>query len=153
MGELRLPIYLDTWDGYPAARQRFYTMCQNIGINDLVVLTGDSHSFWLNQLHDDFGKPMGVELGTTGITSPGDFEEFGTEIAKKMDTLLAEQNTEIQWTDGLNRGYTRVVFTPKQVTVDFVSVSTILSPSYSTRILRTAHLHKNTQGIGINRKE
>ena len=40
LGELDLPLYLDTWDGYPAARQRFYNLCRDAGASDLIVLTG-----------------------------------------------------------------------------------------------------------------
>ena len=31
LGELDLPLYLDTWDGYPAARQGFYNLCRDAG--------------------------------------------------------------------------------------------------------------------------
>ena len=49
-GKYQLPFYTDTWDGYPAARERLYAQCRERGIQDMVFLTGDSHSFWLNQL-------------------------------------------------------------------------------------------------------
>ena len=36
-----------------------------------IVVSGDSHSFWANDLHDAAGKRIAAEFGTTGITSPG----------------------------------------------------------------------------------
>ena len=52
-GKWNLPFYTDTWDGYPAAREAFYDLCKDAGATDLLFLTGDSHSFWMNQLFDD----------------------------------------------------------------------------------------------------
>ena len=34
LGRLDLPLYLDTWDGYPAARERFYKQCREAGVRD-----------------------------------------------------------------------------------------------------------------------
>ena len=73
LGKADLPIYLDTWDGYPWARERLYALLAETGVTDALVLTGDSHAFWLNALHNTAGAPRGLELGTTGITSPGGF--------------------------------------------------------------------------------
>jgi len=137
LGELGLPLYLDPWDGYPRAREAFYQSCRYAGASDLVVLTGDSHSFWQNTLHNDEGHPMGVELGTTGITSPGDFLEFGTEGARLMDSRLITSNPEVQWTDGISNGYLRVRVTEEQLRADFVGVDNILSRDYRTQTLRS----------------
>lgn len=150
LGELGLPMYLDTWDGYPQARQHFYELCQKSGVEDLIVFTGDSHSFWLNQLRDDQGKSMGVELGTSSISSPGDFEEFGPQIAKLMDQLLIERNTEIDWTDGLHRGYVRVQLTPQKAQVDYIAVNTVQSLHYTTHILKSAILKKLGKNLTVH---
>ena len=39
LGDANLPIYLDTWDGYPWARQRFYDLLAEAGVTDALVLT------------------------------------------------------------------------------------------------------------------
>ena len=139
-GELDLPIYLDPWDGYPAARERFYNLCEEQGARDLLVLTGDSHSFWKNQLFNADGKPMGLELGTTGITSPGDFLLFGPEGAELMDRLLAEHNDEVVWTECRYNGYVRLVLDHQKGRADYVTVSTVLSPEYKTQVLRSENI-------------
>jgi len=70
LGELDLPADLDTWDGYPAARKRLYQLAKDQGAEDLLVLSGDSHSYWANALYDIIDDNMGVEPGATGISSP-----------------------------------------------------------------------------------
>ncbi|MEQ8803325.1 MAG: alkaline phosphatase D family protein, partial [Haliea sp.] len=140
LGELGLPLYLDPWDGYPWAREAFYQRCRAAGATDLVVLTGDSHSFWQNSLYDGEGRHMGVELGTTGISSPGDFLEFGTEGARLMDQRLIASNPEVLWTEGTRNGYLRLKITRDALQADFVSVSNILSRDYTTSLLRQVTL-------------
>jgi alkaline phosphatase D len=138
MGELDLPLYLDPWDGYPWARQAFYEMCQAQGVSDLLVLTGDSHSFWLNELFDDAGHAMGLELGTTGISSPGDFIELGARGARFMDEQLAAGNREVLWTDGRHNGYLRLTLRPESAHADYLAVSGILDRDYRVLPLKRA---------------
>lgn len=140
MGELALPLYLDPWDGYPWARERLYRLCSERGARDLLVLTGDSHSFWLNRLHDDSGGAMGVELGTTGVTSPADFSDLGARGAAFMDAQLAAGNPEVLWTEGRTHGYLRLLLRRRAATADYVGVSTIASRDYDTRLLRRARI-------------
>lgn len=140
-GTLGLPFYSDTWDGYPAAREAFYALCREAGASDLVVLTGDSHSFWMNQLADGQGQPMGVELGTAGVTSPGDFVEsgFDAETAEKLDRAF-ETLDEVVWTDNFHQGYVRVLLSRDSGVADFVAVDSVLTPDYRTSVLRSTKL-------------
>jgi len=134
-----LPFYTDTWDGYPWARERFYDLCREAGATDLIVLTGDSHSFWANRLADGSGRPMGVELGTAGITSPGDFVEsgFGPELSARLDEAFAEMVDEVLWTDNFHQGYVRLDLRPDAAQTSFIGMSTIESPDYEPVLLRS----------------
>src|SRR5262249_16559937 len=49
-----IPMDLDGWDGYPAARERMYDAIKASNAN-AVVVSGDSHSAWVNQLYDAAG--------------------------------------------------------------------------------------------------
>lgn len=133
-----LPFYPDTWDGYPWARERFYDICRAAGATDLIVLTGDSHSFWANRLSDGKGAPMGVELGTAGVTSPGDFVEsgFGPDLSAKLDTAFADLIDEVLWTDNFHQGYVRVDLRREAAQAEFIAMSTVTSPRYKAETLR-----------------
>ena len=141
-GALGLPLYLDPWDGYPAARERFYAGARVAGARDLLVLTGDSHSFWANALHDGAGDSVGLELGTTGITSPGDFARLGRDGARLLDRRLAEGNPEVLWTDGLHNGYLRLRLTPARAQADYIAVSSVLDRAYSLSRLRRLQISR-----------
>lgn len=136
-GELELPYDLDSWNGYPAARERFYDLAKQAGAEDLVVLAGDSHSFWSNALFDANGASMGVELGTGAVTSPG-FPFAGNEAAQRLfDLLQAERNPEVMWTSAIPNGYIRIDFRSESARADYVVVSDIESPQYETEIIRS----------------
>lgn len=139
---LGLPLLLDTWDGYPWARARFYQRAAAAGAQDLLVLTGDSHAFWQNQLQDDAGRPMGLELGTTGITSPGPFAFLGNDGAARIEQLLVDASPEVLWAEGRTNGYLRLVLERDRALADFVGVDTITSPGFKPLLLRRAEIRR-----------
>jgi len=137
-GRFNLPDYTDAWTGYPWARERLYDLAREAGASDLVFLVGDSHSFWANSLVDASDRPMGIEFGTAGISSPGDFVEsgFAPELAMKLDRAYAEHIPEVRWTDNMHQGYVRIEFGRDRGTATFVAVDTVLAPEYRTMVLR-----------------
>lgn len=74
-----LTLNTDQWDGYTFERKRLFDFINNNDINNVVVLTGDIHTFWANDL--PFGKTTyngntgsgsaGVEFVTSSVASPG----------------------------------------------------------------------------------
>ena len=96
LGELELPGDLDSWEGYPVARERFYQIARDAGARDLLVLSGDSHSYWANALYDDCDRPMGVELGATGISAPRSLLSLGGE-ASSVSTNSTQQTTKASY--------------------------------------------------------
>ena len=139
-GELGLTGDLDAWTGYPAARERFYDVAKDAGVRDLLVISGDSHSYWANALYDDAGDSMGVELGTTGISSPRSLLNLGLEGLQRFDELNAASNREIVWTDGRYRGYIRLAIDHEGARADFVTVTNVESRDYDTQIVHTKEI-------------
>lgn len=146
-----LPFYTDTWDGYPWARERFYDICGKAGATDLIVLTGDSHSFWANRLADGEGRSMGVELGTAGVTSPGDFVEsgFGEELSKKLDKAFADMVDEVLWTDNFHQGYVRLDLRPDAAQANFIAMSTIRSTRYKPVTVRRYAIARSGESLEL----
>ena len=90
------------------------------GISNPVVLTGDKHNNWANELLLDFDgpveRPAGVEFLGTSITSGGD----GADQPDYAATLLAE-NPFVKYHNN-ERGYVRCVATPKAWRSDFQTI-------------------------------
>ncbi len=153
-GKWNLPFYPDTWDGYGWARERLYALARRAGASDLVFLTGDSHSFWANRLADAAGRPVGIELGTAGITSPGDFIEsgFGEDLSRKLDAALAEHNPEVLWTDNMHQGYVRLELGHNGGEARFIAVDTVLAPQYRTFALKNYAISHRGKALRLAEK-
>lgn len=152
-GQWNLPFYPDTWDGYPWARERLYELARKAGVSDLVFLTGDSHSFWANRLANAAGQPVGLELGTAGITSPGDFIDSGFDepLAAQLDQAFTDHNEEIVWTDNLHQGYVRLELSHEGGTASIIVMDTVREPVYQAMTLAQFALTREEAGLGLQR--
>jgi len=140
LGNLELPGDLDSWDGYPAARERFYQLAKDAGVRDLLVISGDSHSYWANALYDAGGGQMGIELGSTGITSPRSLLDLGVAGLARWDELVAANNKEIEWAEGRYRGFIRLDITHEGTHADFVTVTNVETRDYETLIVHSVDI-------------
>jgi alkaline phosphatase D len=121
------PLTTDTWDGYPEARARVLQAMRAAGGN-AIVLTGDSHIAWANELNDSEGR-VAVELGTTSITSPSDASYF-TAAGMDFGAGLIARNPHVKWIEALHHGFLLLSLTKEEARADFVTVSTIDTKSY-----------------------
>ena len=140
---LGLPYGLDMWDGYPVARQRLYGLIGRAKAK-AVVLSGDSHAFWANELYDapEGGNRVAVEFGTTGVTSPGGEDALpGIPVGE----VYAKANREVVFCDQKAKGFVRLTLTRNEVRADMMAVSTITEKSFTTSVLKS---FTATQGPG-----
>ncbi len=67
---------MDQWPGYAASRDRLLGFLAESRVRNPVVLTGDIHTNWVNDLLVDFGDPTSPAVATefvgTSISSSGD---------------------------------------------------------------------------------
>lgn len=140
---LGLPTALDMWDGYPTDRERFYGLVKQAGARPIVV-TGDSHSFWANDLHDAGGRRVACEFGTTGITSPG-----AGEVAPGLDwgEVIARVNKEVVFNDQTSKGYVLLTLTREEARADMVAVSSIVELTFTTRVVKTFRVTPDGKGL------
>jgi len=140
-----LPTYTDSWDGYPAARNKFYDRLSAAGINDLVVVTGDSHEFWVNDLTDKGGAPMGVELGTTAVCSKTLVDYMGP-TTEDYALLMTQHNKDVRYYNPMRSGYLDVEFSKKTGTARLISVDTRLSKDYKAEMTAQFTLRPTSNG-------
>jgi len=122
-----LPLNLDAWDGYPAARSRLLAASQEADAN-LVVLSGDSHNAWAFDLAQD-GARAGVEMAGQSVTSPG-LEAYlpGADPARVASALIGA-SPDMRWTDSSGRGYLTLTLTPDEARGDWLFLDTIRARS------------------------
>ncbi|MBL4834237.1 MAG: alkaline phosphatase D family protein [Pseudomonas sp.] len=129
--ETVIPYNLDAWDGYAYEREVIFGLARALDKN-LVVLAGDTHNAWANNLKTLAGEPVGVEFATAGVTSPGLESYLGLPAAaipqaEQAITLLVD---ELQYLNASQRGYLVVTFTEDQARADWRFVSTVKARDY-----------------------
>lgn len=124
--KLGLPMWMDRWDGYPAARSRLLRSAQQADA-DLVMLSGDSHNAWAYSLAED-GRPAGIEFACHAVTSHGIEGQLGAD-PKAIAAAFVATNPELVWGDTSQRGYMMIDVTAQRVTGEWLFMQTVKSRS------------------------
>jgi alkaline phosphatase D len=118
---------MDQWSGYPFALDRVLSAIAKHAPNRTVVVTGDIHSNWVNELHADFARPdrpvIAAEFVGTSITSGGD----GSDRNALATPGIASDNPHIKWQNS-RRGYVSCVVDSNVWTADYKTVSFVSKP-------------------------
>lgn len=101
----------DSWDGYPAARERLLQTLQQHPQRNTVFLGGDIHQNYVCQVHSDFSRPDSPLLAS---------EFCGTSISSRTSTTqavvdaVARHNPHVLLARCEERGYGLAEITPKE---------------------------------------
>lgn len=134
---------LDMWDGYPAERERVFATFRATGARP-IVLAGDSHCFWANELYDSSGAHVAVEFGATGITSPGGGDYF---TAIPVGAAFENANPEVVFNDQKAKGFVLLTLTKTEAKAEMVAVSTILQKDFTASPVKTLTVRPLTRGV------
>ena len=124
---------MDQWDGHRAQRKRITDFLQAKSIANPVILSGDWHSFWANDIKADFDDPKSATVAT---------EYVGSSISSTCtwDGLVSDKldlNPHVRFFDGQRRGYVRTTLTPDRWQADYQSVTDPFTPDASKTSVET----------------
>ena len=108
----------DQWDGYPAERTKLFNHILDSNIQNVVVLTGDIHTSWANDLpHTGYNASTGagsagVEYVITSVTSSSTPIGFPSAI-------ISAANPHIKWSDFTKKGYLVLDINSERVQGDY----------------------------------
>lgn len=119
-------VSMDKWSGYEFERRRLLRRLRDQPVANPVVLAGDIHCNWANELVTDFdapdAPPVAVEFVGTSITSGGD----GAETRANTPSILAENPFVKFFND--ERGYLYSEVTPQGWRTDYRTVPYVSRP-------------------------
>ena len=110
------PVNTDSWDGYPAERQRLFNHLISQNIDNTVVVTGDIHTSWALNLQNG-NTPVGVEFVSPSVTSPGS--------PINLSALITVQNPHIKYVELTKKGFVLVDIDTNRVQGDWYNISTL----------------------------
>jgi alkaline phosphatase D len=137
--------WTEDWNGYPAARQRLLEQIRDSRLPNPVVIGGDIHSFWANDLKADFSDPnapiVASEFVGSSITSPG------PPYAKFAE--WAGENPHIRFFDSRKRGYVSVDMRPERMEVAFRAISDVADPHSTVSTLASFAVLDGKPGVAL----
>lgn len=132
----------DSWDGYPAARQRFLDALSNSKTRNPIVLDGDIHAFQVANLNaianDPTSRVIASEFTTDSVTS------FGISQAR-LDQNRA-MNPNLLFSDSRRRGYLRLDVSRETVRADLINVESITQPDAKRSLLASFAVENGKPG-------
>lgn len=129
---------MDQWPGYEFERRRVLQHFHDAGVSNPVVLTGDIHTNWANELDLWTGsperRPVGVEFVGTSISSGGD----GEEKPSYLKALLAE-NPFVKFHNA-ERGYVLCDVSRDRWQAEFKTVPYVTRPHAPVNVRARFHV-------------
>jgi len=148
------PLLLDTWDGYPVARERFLAMLAEVAANP-VVLSGDLHTSMANELRrSGANAPTAVEFMTSSVTSPGFAEYLPERRPGAIRDAAIELNPWVKYMETDRRGWLCLTVTPEECLGEWHLLDTVHERQYSATVDRRLAVRAGEVGRGfIDRSE
>lgn len=110
--------YSDLWDGYTATRDRTIAALRQSAVRNPIILGGDVHSFWVNDVKPDFDREGSPTVATEVVTSclsalngPG-----------ALIDAAQQHNPHVRYLDNTHSGYALMDLTPSTMTTDLRAV-------------------------------
>ncbi|MCF8275831.1 MAG: alkaline phosphatase D family protein [Flavobacteriales bacterium] len=123
----------DQWDGYPAERDSLYEQLTSNNVDNMVVLTGDIHTSWANDLPGD------NYVGSTGAGSVG-VEYVVTSVSTQSSpvpipsNVIGAINPHIKFADLSQKGYLILDLTAAAAQSDWYYVSDVSQPTFTSAL-------------------
>ena len=129
--------FLETWDGYPEERRRLLEAIADRGVRNPVVLTGDYHAAFVNELRAD---PFDLDLP---VVAP---ELLAAAISSTpFATDYTATNPQVRFFDPAN-GYLVCEVTPEGITADFLVVADVWDPDAEVTTAATFVVRPSVDG-------
>lgn len=138
---LGIAVNGDQWDGYPAERQRLYSHIMSNNIQNIVVVTGDIHSSWANDLpynssyNEDTGAgSVGVEMVTPSVTTAN----FPFPIG---ENLLQLSNDHVKYLNLTDHGFILLDLNPSRAQGDWYHTPEPTSANYTASLAASYYVN------------
>ena len=133
MAQFGLNADFDSWDGYPAARDRFVEVLQTIPGGRAAVYAGDSHAAWAGHLVSPAnGRHAALEFDGTSVSSSGPDTWMAFLPPPLLEAAYVSATAHLDYADTNQRGWMEVSVTHQTHSVAFLTVSTVGSRDHYT---------------------
>jgi alkaline phosphatase D len=131
------PSVLDTWDGYPLAREDLYEVLGSFAPNP-VVLSGDLHTnLAANLVPRDADSPIAVEFMTGAVSSPVIAEVLPEYEEHAVRDATMQMNPNVRYLETRHRGWLCLTLTEEHCRGEWHLIDTVTSRDYRSWLDKT----------------
>ena len=146
-------INLDSWDGYPAEQKNLANFIKDEEIDNVVFITGDTHSSWAFEVSVDpfesYNAQSGegaiaVEFGTTSINSSNSNERYADSLVMEHEQKIVNSpiNPHLKYANLRDHGYLILNVKEEKTTATWYYVETLKEPNLSTAVGKELYVLK-----------
>jgi len=145
------PSVLDTWDGYPLAREDLYADLRNFARNP-VLLSGDFHTnIAADLIPKNTDTPVAVEFMTGTVSSPVFAELIPEYVPNSVRDATMEMNPGLKYLETGHRGWLCLTLTDQHCRGEWHLIDDVRSRNYEswldkTLTVRAGEIDKGLQG-------
>jgi alkaline phosphatase D len=138
-------LSMDSWSGYEKCQERLMKFLAERKPSNPIVITGDIHSNWVNDLKVDWKNEKAAVVGTefvgTSISSGGD----GVDERPTTQDVYRE-NQHLKMFNG-RRGYVTLTLTPERCQADYRIMPYVTKPDAPIRTHSSWMLENGRRGV------
>lgn len=153
-------INLDSWDGYPAEQQKIANFIKQNEIENVIFVTGDTHSSWAFEVtvnpFSDYDPISGqgafaVEFGTTSINSSNSNERFPTDsvLLHEKKIVNTPVNPHLKYANLRDHGYMVLSLFPDSARAQWYFVETLRESSASEELGMSVTVDKGSSKLKL----
>jgi alkaline phosphatase D len=139
-------FWTDGWDGYPAARRRLFDTLLKTRASNPLVLGGDVHTFYANELRADFNKAESKENPVIATEFVGTSVTSSSRPQQRTSQYVA-MNPHIRYGRSDRRGYMLMELTPKETRTRFMGLDEVRDPGTVQRELAAFRVKDGKAGV------
>ncbi len=139
-------MFTDQWDGFLAERREVLEHVHAAGLEDLVVVTGDWHSAFVDDIrtdYDDPGSPLvGTEFTAHSVTSGA----YSPDWNRTNGPVMGAANPHLKYFEGNRYGYDVYDVTPERFSAHMRVIGDRRDPRSPVTTLTTFHVDRGRPG-------
>ncbi|AKH85377.1 metallophosphatase [Streptomyces sp. CNQ-509] len=139
-------MFTDQWDGFLAERKEILQHVHAAGLEDLVVVTGDWHSAFVDDIRTDYDDPesplVGTEFTAHSVTSGA----YSPDWNRTNGPVMGAANPHLKYFEGNRYGYDVYDVTPGRFSAHMRVIGDRRDPDSPVTTLTTFHVDRGSTG-------
>ena len=139
-------MFTDQWDGFLAERKEVLGHVHSTGMEDLVVITGDWHSAFVDDIRPDFDDTSSPVIGTEFTAHSVSSSAYSADWNATNGPLMGAANPHLKYFEGNRYGYDVYEVTPQRFTTHMRVIADRRDPLSPVTTLTSFHVDRGVAG-------